>query len=138
MGFNTSYIVGGIIDEVKKVRLPEGLFPTLTTPFMKGFRIDIPAINAMYEEIYTLTQDMELIDIGLACSGYGDGDYWEVLINDEKIIETMYTKEIPEHINMGSTLYTVYKCVSGTNIKIRFHNESNSSKIAWFNLRFLK
>lgn len=147
MGFSPTYSVGGVmdevkkvnvVDEVKKVNFPPHLFPELSKPFTKGFRMEVSASTGMFEKVYIAPVDMELIDVGLACSGYGDEDYWEVIVGADKIIETMYTKELPQHINMGSTLYTVEKIPAGTEIKLQFHNASASTKTVWFDLRFLK
>lgn len=138
MGFNVTYPAGGVIDEVKKINFPPHLFPSLAKPFTKGFKLEIPAITGVYTLTYTAAQPIELIDIGLACSGYADDDYWEMTVGTEKIVETMYTKELPQHVNMGTTLYVVQRIATGTEIKMEFHNDSGTSKNVWFDLRFLK
>jgi hypothetical protein len=137
-GFSPTYPVGGVIDEVKKVNFPPHLFPTKSRPWTKGFRMEIPPTTGMFELVYVPTVDLELIDVGLACSGYGDEDYWELQVGTEKIIETMYTKELPQHINMGTTLYTIERIPAGTPLKMQFHNSSASTKTVWFDFRFLK
>lgn len=137
-GFSPIYAAGGVIDEVKKINFPAHLFPKLTTPFTKGFRMDVPAMAGVYTTTYTAPQNMEMVDVGLACSGYGDGDYWELTVGANKTIETMYTKELPQNINMGTTLYTVIQIPAGTTITLQFNNQSLTSKTVWFDLRFLK
>lgn len=137
-GFAPIYAAGGVIDEIKKINFPDHLFPTLTTPFTKGFRLETPAIAGIYTKTYKTLQDLELVDVGLACSGYGDGDLWELNVGTTKLVETMYTKELPQHINMGTTLYTVIQIPAGTDITLEFHNLSATSKTVWFDLRFLK
>jgi len=150
MSFTVSYQVGGrvdkvkqvaqvsVVEEVKRINFPEHLFPTKHRPFTKGFRMSIPAMTGTYETVYTPEEDMELVDIGIACSGYADNDYWELLVGDYKVVETMYTKELPEHINMGTTLYVVHAVPAGTPMRLQFHNDSGTSKTVWFNLRFLR
>jgi hypothetical protein len=137
-GFSPTYSVGGVLDEIKKINFPPHLFPTKTNPFTKGFRMQVPAMKGVYDTRYTVPQDMELIDVGLACSGYSDGDYWELSIGGNKIMETIYTKELPQHINMGTTLYCIEKIPAGTEILLQFYNESATAKTVWFDLRFLK
>ena len=146
-GLSPTYNVGGVmddvkrvrvVDEVKKINFPPHLFPELSRPFTKGFRMEVPPLRGLYQKTYTVPQDMELIDVGLACSGYGDEDFWELQVGPNKIIETMYTKELPQHINMGATLYVVEKIPAGTDITLYFRNNSSSSKTVWFDLRFLK
>lgn len=137
-GFSPVFPVGGVIDEVKKINFPPHLFPKLTMPFTKGFRMDVPSMAGVYTKTYTATQDLEMVDVGLACSGYGDGDFWELTVGTEKTVETMYTKELPQNINMGTTLYTVMQVPAGTKITFAFNNQSLTSKTVWFDLRFLK
>lgn len=137
-GFSPVYAAGGIIDEIKKINFPAHLFPTKTKPFTKGFRLETPPIAGIYPKSYTAPSDMELVDVGIACSGYGDGDFWELFIDTEKIMETVYTKEVPQHINAGTTLYTVIRIPAGSTIRLDFHNDSATSKTVWFDLRFLK
>lgn len=147
MGFSPTYSVGGVIDEVKhvttvdeikKINFPSNVFPSLSKSFTKGFRTEIPAAAGIYIVPYTAPVDMELLDVALACSGYGDDDYWELDVGTEKVIETMYTKELPQHINMGTSLYVIEKIPAGTEIKLSFCNNSATSKTVWFDLRLLK
>lgn len=143
-GFGPNYSVGGnldrvkYIDEIGKVNFPSHLFPTLSKPFTKGFRLPIPAIKGLHKISYTAPSDLELIDVGLACSGYSDGDYWELEVGGNLIMETIYTKELPQHINTGTTLYVVERIPAGTVINMLFTNNTGSSKTVWFDLRFLK
>lgn len=144
MGFNVVNAAGGnldkvkVIDEVKKINLPDHLFPSKTRPFTKGFRMEVPPTVGPFTTEYIPDVDMELLDIALACSGYGDNDYWELEIGGEKIIETMYTKELPQHVNTGTQMYTVEKVPAGTTIKLSFYNDSRTTKTVWFDFRFLK
>lgn len=138
MSFSPTYPVGGVIDEVKKVNFPPHLFPRLSKPFTKGFRLEIPPIKGLQKLTYVAEDDLELIDVGLACSGYSDGDYWELMVGEEKIMETIYTKELPQHINTGTTLYVVERVPAGTEITMLFMNETGATKTVWFDLRFLK
>lgn len=143
MGVTQSYSVGGWIDEVKKINFPPHLFPKLSTPFTKGLTMEIPPIPGLYSSIYKVEEDMELVNVALACSGYRNGDYWEVIIkkadgNEYKIVETMPTRELAESINLGNVLYIVYAIPAGSEIKFDFYNISGTSKTAWPSYRLLK
>lgn len=143
MGVVQNYNVGGWIDEIKKINWPAHLFPRFTKPFVKGFRIEIPAIPGVYTEEYELTEDMELINIALVCSGYKDTDEWECVTiapgeNPYKVVETMPTRELAESINMGNVLYIVHRLPAGSKIRFEFHNNSGTSKTVWPSLRFLR
>lgn len=139
-----NYNVGGVIDEVRKINFPDHLFPRFRTPYYKGFRnFSVPAIKNKYSIDYECTTDMELINVSLACSGYGDGDYWEVYTTapgEEEycLIETMPTRELAESINMGNVLYIVHRLPAGSVIRFDFYNESATSKRVWPSLRFLR
>lgn len=138
MAFNTVYPVGGTIDEIKKINFPEHVFPTLFEPGMQGFEIDVPAAKGVYQEQFLATHDIELTDVAIACSGYGKGDYWELEVGGKKLYKTIYTKELPQHVNVGTAIFTVYKVPAGTPILLQFNNTSGTSKTVWFDLRFLQ
>ena len=132
MAFEVNYNVGGVIDLIKKVRLPG--FPTLPNPFTKGLKLSIPALVDIYTISYTPDVDMELAGVMLACSGYSDEDYWELEIDGVKYYETIYTKELPEM----SVMQGIISVTAGTPITLSFYNDSGTGKIVWFNLKFFK
>lgn len=143
MGVVQNYNVGGWIDEVKKINLPPHLFPRLHRPFTKGLRIEIPAIDGVYSVEYELQEDMELVNAALVCSGYRDTDEWELTTQapgeaEYKVVETMPTRELAESINMGNVLYIVHRLPAGSVVRFDFHNYSETSKIVWPSLRFLR
>lgn len=143
MGVVQNYNVGGWIDEVKKINFPAHLFPRKTKPYTKGFTLDIPAIPGMYSEEFILEEDMELINIALACSGYKNMDMWEVTTIEPGelpyvAVETMPTRELAESINMGNVLYIVHRLKKGSVVRFDFHNNSGTSKTIWPSLRFLR
>src|SRR5690606_37142884 len=107
------------IDRLKS--LPYPLFPSKHTPFIKGLRMEIPALPGEYEAIYQPAVDMELSGVKFAASGYADRDFWELIVGSEKLYETVYTKELPEAIpTLPSGL--VYPVPAGTSIRFIFHN----------------
>ena len=115
MGVVQNYNVGGVIDEVKKINWPARLFPQFTKPFVKGLRIDVPALIGTYEVGYILAQDMELINVALACSGYKDGDYWECTTqapgeDEYTVVETMATRELAESSTWGTCCISYISC----------------------------
>jgi hypothetical protein len=147
MALEAAYSVGGILDEIRKINFPPFIFPDPTKPFVyvKGFRIDVPAQTGMFNQEFVVPWDCNLIGISLTCSGYGDGDYWEVSTSEQistvsstpiplKFIETCYTKELPESIQLDATFPVI---PSGTTISVDFYNESGTSKIVWLNMKFL-
>lgn len=138
MSFNVNYNAGGVIDEIKKVNLPERFFPNGDTPKMKGFRIDVPAIAGEYSLEYVAPEgDIDLIDVSIACSGYHDGDYWDFEVGNTKICETLYTRELPENIAQSNAVRLFYKIKRDTVMKMIFNNISGTSKKVWFTIKYL-
>ena len=138
-----NYNVGGVIDEIKKINWPAHLFPRFTKPFVKGFRMEIPALPGVYELSYIAQEDLELVNVALACSGYKDTDEWELITQapDEDpytVVETMPTRELAESINMGNVLYIVHRLPKGSTLTFKFYNHSETSKIVWPSVRFLR
>lgn len=143
MGVVQNYGVGGWLDEVKKINFPPHLFPRLSTPFTKGFTIEVPPVPGIYSVTYTLAEQMELVNVALACSGYRDGDIWEVVTQqpgeaEYTLVETMPTRELAESINMGNVLYIVHRLEAGSTITFNFYNNSGTSKNVWPSIRLLK
>lgn len=143
MGVVQNYNVGGWIDEIKKINFPPHLFPRKTKPYVKGFTLQVPAIPGTYTMEFVLEDDMELINIALACSGYKNDDEWEVTTTEPGetpyiAVETMPTRELAESINMGNVLYIVHRLKQGSIIRFDFHNKSGTSKTVWPSLRFLR
>jgi hypothetical protein len=143
MALVQNYNVGGVIDEIKKVNWPAHLFPRKTKPFLKGLRLEVPAIDDVYMVTYTCSEEMELVNVSIACSGYKDTDEWELVTiapgePEYKVVETMPTRELAESINMGHHLYIVHRLPAGSIIKFLFYNKSATSKIVWPSMRFLR
>lgn len=143
MALVQAYAVGGVIDEIRNINWPAHLFPRKTKPFLKGLRLEVPAIEGTYMVTYTCTEEMELVNVSIACSGYKDTDEWELITiapgeSEYKVVETMPTRELAESINMGHHLYIVHRLPAGSIIKFLFHNNSATSKIVWPSMRFLR
>jgi hypothetical protein len=136
MAFEIIYSAGGIIDKVKEFPYPQ--FPHKVIPYVKGFNLNVPATQGVYNYNYTLLEDMELVSIAIACSTYDVSDYWEVVVGDEKICETIYTKELPESVGMGNYLSVVYPVIQNTVITMYYYNNSGNAKQVWFNFKFLR
>jgi hypothetical protein len=141
MSFTPNYNLGGVVDEVKKIHLPPGLFPDpdKLLHYTKGFRFVIPALTGIYTDTFTVPWDCHLVAASVVCSGYFDGDFWEMYVGDEtddanRWVETCYTKELPETVEFTNAFA---KVPSGTVVTVNFHNDSGTSKTVWLNLKFL-
>jgi hypothetical protein len=137
MSFNIGYVAGGVIDKIRELPYPH--FGRKTKPYIIGREIPIAVGQPDYSETYTVTGgSAEWLSIAVACSEYGQGDYWELSINGELVCEKIYTKDLPESISLGNTFGIVFPCPEGTVFKFDYYNMSNTEKKVWYNLRFLK
>lgn len=136
MSFEIVYPVGGVIDKVNKLPYPH--FSRFTKPYIRGRMIDVPASQGTFSDNYTLPYPVEFLSIAVACSQYCVGDYWELTLGDEKICETIYTKELPESVSMGNSFGIVYPLDPNTNIQFDFYNVSGQAKQVWYNVKFLR
>lgn len=135
MAFNVSYVSGGVIDKVRQLPYPH--FSKFTIPYIKGRRIEVTS-GGTFEDTFTLPFDTEFLSIAFAASEYCDGDYWDFYIGDEKICDTIYTKELPESVSMGNSFGIVYPLDGGTQLKFVFTNNSGNPKSVWYNIKFLR
>jgi len=141
MSFNITYPAGGIIDLVRRIGNPvqvvppPHLFATYPRPFVKGFRLDIPATpddgQIIYPIEYAVPGEMELLSIEVGCTGYSDLDYWNFYIDSRIACETVYTKEISQVKNFGAV-----KLVQGIPLRLEFFNNSHTSKVVWADFNF--
>lgn len=122
--FGVSYQAGGRFD------FP--YFPTKTVPYIKGERL---RVDGSYADVtYVVPEDMELLTVSVGASRYADKDYWSLLVNNEKIMDTIYTKDVPE----GFYFMVVKEVKKDQEITLQFFNESGSGKTVWMNFQFLK
>jgi len=140
--FNVSYNAGGVIDrvkvidEVKKMNLPEHVSPDVNMVSSKGFRL-----HATSEEAVSFTQvfnkDVYLCEMEISCEEYDDLDYWELSIDNEKICETMYTQQMPKDTTIGHDFSIFPKVPSGSELKFEFYNASGRPKKIWVMISYM-
>lgn len=123
--FKATYNAGG--------RLDPPFYPTKTEPFIKGIRIEILSDASLSTNIYQIEKASELISVAIACKSYYDKDNWDLVINGVTIVESCYTKELPE----GLFLMVAHPLKTGDTIEFRFKNEAGKLNVAWVNYQFL-
>lgn len=136
MGFDVSYSAGGVIDEVKKMSLPEHVSPDVNKVCSKGFRLEaLDSTPVSFTKIFD--KDVYLSELEITCEEYNDLDYWELSIGEEKLCETMYTQQMPSETSIGYD-FTIYpKIVSGSELEFVFHNVSNIPKKIWITVSYM-
>jgi len=134
-GFGVTVVADG---QVRVMDLPHPLYPRKRRPYIKGLQLIVNPVAQTFTTTYTPSEDVELLSIAMAASGYSLGDYWWVDVGQERILDTIYTKELPESVLLGTPWSIVYPVTAGTPIKLSFHNASGTGKRVWWNLHMLR
>lgn len=147
MSFNLSYVVNPI--DVKS--LPPHLFTSKKTQFIKGMIVNIPEVTEPLEgtetnfgteyaewqkteSVFIPEFDCELTGISIAASEYAAPDCWQLEIDGHRILETIYLKEIAEEFVFD----VVIPVTAGSEVKFTYYNGSETQKIIWYNLKFVR
>ena len=140
MGFQVVYVAGGELDKVKKVKYVEEIknFAQLSQPYNKMIMMNVPAVQGVYSMEWNSPQeDVELLQLVVTCSGYGENDYYNLYVNNERWFDTWWPTEVKEGLYIGTSTY-VYKLAAGSNIKMKFMNMSGTAKKVWLGIRMLR
>lgn len=140
MGFHVVYVADGDINTVRKVKYVEKIknFAQLSQPYNKMTMINIPAISGVYDLDYqSPDEEMELLQIVVTCSGYGENDYYNLWVNDELWFDTWFPTEVKEGLYIGTSTY-VYVLPPGSRFKLKFVNMSGTAKKLWMGVRMLR
>lgn len=136
------------VDTVQDVKMVDEVghikgFATHTQPFntMKMYKIPAllkdPLTGLDYEFNITLPDiDVEIMAMSLTCSGYGEGDHYDMYVNGVQWFDNWYCSEVKEGLFLGTSTY-VYAAPPSSNIKLVFKNDSGTSKDIWFGIRML-
>lgn len=138
MSFTIVYVGGGMLDKVRSVSRLEGGrldgMPTLTEPYIKGRQLEVPGQIDTVIDTFSVDSDTELLSIAIGADKYQPRDYWSLYVGGQPIMETIFTKALPEGINLS----VAYPVPANTLIELRFRNEGGAAKRVWYNLQFLK
>lgn len=128
-----------VVEEIKTVDHVASIhgFPQFTRPYNTMIKMDIPSIKGVYEETF-ITPDVpvEMLALTVSCSGYGELDKYDLYCNGEQWFKDWYCSEVKEGLFLGTSTI-VYYLPPNSELKIKFHNDSGTSKICWFGLRML-
>lgn len=125
-GFVTNYQAGGRHD------FP--FMPRFHNPFFKGIRVEVTSNDSVVEHNYIVThKNADFLSMAISSSRYEDKDNFNLFVNDNQLMETIYTKELPE----GMYLMVCVPLKQGDRIKFQFINSSLTSKAIWVNYQTL-
>lgn len=122
-GFNVNYTAGG--------RLDAPFYPSKPVPFVKGFIMEVELGSLSAD--YTLERDAEFLGVAFAASEYDTQDNVTVQVNGVNVLETIYTKDLPE----GIFFTVLIPLIVGDVITFVFNNESRRPKDVWYNFQML-
>lgn len=140
MAFHVVYVAGGELDKVKRVEYVKEIknFAQLSQPYNKMLMMNIPAIEGVYDlDWISPNEEMELLSLVVTCSGYGENDYYNLWVNNERWFDTWFPTEVKEGLYIGTATY-VYKLEPQSNFKLKFVNMSGTSKKVWLGVRLLR
>ena len=123
MSFNASYVPGG--------RFDPPFYPSKPLPFIKGHKLSAVMGNNVHT--YTLPYDVEFLGVAVSCSEYDLDDYWTLTIAGVVIVESSYTKDLPEGM-----FFTAFPSPpKDAVVKFEFYN-NGAAKEVWFNYQMLR
>lgn len=140
MAFHVVYVAGGELDKVKRVEYVKEIknFAQLPQPYNKMVMMNVPALEGVFELEWTSpNEEMELLSLVVTCSGYGENDYYNLYVNNERWFDTWFPTEVKEGLYIGTATY-VYKLEPQSNFKLEFVNMSGTSKKVWLGVRLLR
>jgi len=140
MAFHVVYVAGGELDKVKRVEYVKEIknFAQLSQPYNKMLMMNLPAVEGIYDLEWTSpNEEMELLSLVVTCSGYGENDYYNLWVNNERWFDTWFPAEVKEGLYIGTATY-VYKLEPQSNFKLKFVNMSGTSKKVWLGIRLLR
>lgn len=140
MAFHVVYVAGGELDKVKRVEYVKEIknFAQLTQPYNKMLMMNVPADENVYTIEWTSPDEqMELLSLVITCSGYGENDYYNLYVNNERWFDTWFPTEVKEGLYIGTSTY-VYKLEPQSKFTLRFVNISGTAKKVWLGIRLLR
>lgn len=101
----------------------------------KGFVQSVPAMKGDYI-IFNWIPDEDIILTGITYSqsAFKAQDYWELYAGEEKLFETVFTKEQGEQKHFEAIHYIK----KGTAIKLILSNQSGNSRYVWADIDFVQ
>ena len=102
---------------------------------IKGFAETIPALEGVYKIVEkTWETDILITAVTFLQSGWKGEDYWSLWVDDDRIFDEIYTKEIGEQKHW-ELFHTIKR---GQTVKLLLHNISGNSRNCWVDLEWIE
>lgn len=105
-------------------------YPTLPETYTKGHILTATPGDNTHNWVAPF--DIELLGVAISCNEYDIEDNWSLIYKGRFLVETVYTKELPEGIHFMTCKYIQ----AGDTITFTFKN-TGASKVVWFNYQCL-
>ncbi len=101
--------------------------------FSKDMSLNIPAIKAEYVSKFIATKALHICGITFSQTGYNKTDCISLLVNDNLIIDKIYSKELGQYKDFSNAV----KVEEDEEVKVIFHNDSGHSKIFFCEIDYI-
>ena len=102
---------------------------------IKGFAESIPALEGVYRVVEkTWEKDILITGVTFSQSGWKGEDYWSLWIDDDRIFDEVYTKEIGDQKHW-ELFHTIKQ---GETLKLLLHNKSGNSRNCWVDIEWIE
>ncbi len=102
---------------------------------IKGFHLGVPALQGRLRIVdFVVPDNIVITGITYSQSAWKPTDFWELIIDGEKIFDTIYTKEIATQKNWQ----IIQPVNQGTKIELILTNNSGNSRDVWVDIEFIK
>ena len=102
---------------------------------IKGFAESIPAIDGAFRVVEQMwDNDIILTGVTFSQSAWKGEDYWSLWVDDDKIFDTVYTKEIGDQKHWE----LIHIIKAEQKVKFLLHNVSGNSRNVWVDLEWIE
>lgn len=135
-----SYVVNweelkDMLDDLTKNLTARGISDVAGIQRVRGFAESIPAMQARYRAVsWDLAHNIVITGVTVNQSSWKGEDYWELWVDNERLFETVYTKELGEQKHWE----VVHPINQGQTIELILHNNSGNSRDVWVDIEYLE
>ena len=135
-----SYVVNfdeifGLLEDALKDVVVRGISDIKGTQKVRGFAESIPPLQGVFKVLeHTFSEDSVLTGITYSQSAWKGEDFWELWVGDDRVFETVYTKELGEQKHWE----VVHPVEAGKTVRLLLNNESGNSRDVWVDLEYVE
>lgn len=104
---------------------------------IKGYAESLPALEGTFkiaEKVVEEDKGIVLTGVTFSQSAWKGEDYWSLWVDDDKLFDTVYTKEIGDQKHWE----LIHEVKEGSVIKVLLHNVSGNSRNCWVDIEWVE